>query len=73
MKFNPLKLNLFYVICKNLVRTSKRTQHFTIAKINWLMLFKEIIAVYTKPIKTKCEVTDVKSGGTYSYHYALRG
>jgi uncharacterized protein YbcV (DUF1398 family) len=27
---------------KNPVRTSKRTQHFTIAKINWLTLFKEI-------------------------------
>jgi hypothetical protein len=29
----------------NLVRTSKRTPHFTITKINWLMLFN--------PLKTK--------------------
>jgi hypothetical protein len=34
------------IIFKNSVRTSKRTPHFTITKINWLMLFKEIIAVY---------------------------
>jgi len=33
---------------KNPVRTSKRTPHFTITKINWLTLFKEIIAVYSE-------------------------
>jgi hypothetical protein len=27
------------------IHTSNRTQHFTVTKINWLMLFKEIIAV----------------------------
>jgi len=32
------------MLFKNPVRTSKRTPHFTITKINWLMLFKEIIA-----------------------------
>jgi hypothetical protein len=31
---------------KNSVRTAKKTQHFTITKINWLTLFREIIAVY---------------------------
>jgi hypothetical protein len=50
------------MLFKNPVRTSKRTAHFTITKINWLMLFKEIIAVYsenhTKPIITKYSVTD---------------
>jgi len=50
------------MLFKNSVRTSKRTLHFTITKINWLMLFKEIIAVYsekhTKPINTKLSVTD---------------
>jgi hypothetical protein len=44
------------------VHTSKRTPHFTITKINWLMLFKEIIPVYTethkKTINIKCRVTD---------------
>jgi hypothetical protein len=53
------------MLFKNSVRTSKRTPDFTITKINWLMLFKEIIAVYsenhTKPINTKCSITDCKS------------
>jgi hypothetical protein len=38
--------------------TSRRTLQFTITKINWLMLFKEIIAAnsenYTKQIDTLC-------------------
>jgi hypothetical protein len=34
------------MLFKNSVRTSKRTPHFTITKINWLMLFKEIIFNY---------------------------
>jgi hypothetical protein len=45
-------------IFNNSVRTAKKTQHFTITKINWLTLFKEIIAVYsenrTKPMNTLC-------------------
>jgi hypothetical protein len=36
------------MLFKNLVRTSKRTPHITITEINWLMLFKEIIAVYAE-------------------------
>jgi hypothetical protein len=50
------------MLFKNSVRTSKRTPHFTITKINWLTLFKEIIDVYsenhTKPINTNWTVTD---------------
>jgi hypothetical protein len=38
------------------VRTAKKTQLFTITMINWLTLFKEIIAIYPeehmKPINT---------------------
>jgi hypothetical protein len=38
---------------------------FTIAKITWLMLFEEIIAVYsekhTKHINTKCSIADCQS------------
>jgi hypothetical protein len=53
------------MLFKNSVRTSKRTPHFTVTKINWLTLFKEIIAVYsesdTKPINTKCSITDCPS------------
>jgi hypothetical protein len=37
---NPLKPTLVYVIFKDPVRTSKRTPHLTITKINWLTLFK---------------------------------
>jgi hypothetical protein len=65
VKVNPLKTTIFFIIFKNPVRTSKRTPHFTIKKINWLTLFKEIIAVYnenhTKPINTKCSFTDCQS------------
>jgi hypothetical protein len=54
---NDTKPKLFQMIFKNSVRTSKRTPHFTITKINWLMLFKEIITVYTdnhaEPINRK--------------------
>jgi hypothetical protein len=48
------------MLFKNSVRTSKRTPHFTVTKIDWLTLFKEIIAVYTKnnikPIKRKLRI-----------------
>jgi hypothetical protein len=44
------------------VHTSKRTPHFTITKISWLMLFEEVMTVYSekhkKPINTKCRITD---------------
>jgi hypothetical protein len=30
------------------VRTSKKTQRGSITKVNWLMLFREIIAVYSE-------------------------
>jgi hypothetical protein len=50
------------MLFKNSVRTSKRTPHFTITNINWLTLFKEIIAVYSenhaKPINIKFSITD---------------
>jgi hypothetical protein len=49
----------------NPVRTSKRTPHFTITEINWLTLFKEMVAVYSenhaKPINTKCSFTDCQN------------
>jgi hypothetical protein len=55
--FNPLKLKLVQIILKNLVRTAqktlrftsvRRTQYFTVTKINWLTLFKEMIAINSK-------------------------
>jgi hypothetical protein len=54
---NPLKRKLVCMLFKNSVRTSKRTPHLAITKINCLMLFKEIIAAYSenhkKTINTK--------------------
>jgi uncharacterized protein YktB (UPF0637 family) len=75
MRTFPLKPKRVWVIFKNSVRTAKKTPHFTITKINWLTLFKEIIAVYTEnytePINTLCgqnaELLIVKAGGLYSY------
>jgi hypothetical protein len=66
------------MLYKNPVRTSKRTPHFTITKINWLTLFKEIIAVHnedhTKHINTQnVALLIVKADGTYSYRLALKG
>jgi hypothetical protein len=43
--FNSLKPKRIFITFDNVVRTSKRTQHFTITKKNWLMLFKEVTAV----------------------------
>jgi hypothetical protein len=41
------------------------------------MLFKEIIAVYienrTKPISAKAKLVILKAGGSYNYHWALKG
>jgi hypothetical protein len=62
------------MLFKNSVRTSKRTPHFTITKINWLMLFKEIIAVYSDNNKCKMQaLLTVKADGSYSCRSALKG
>jgi hypothetical protein len=65
---------------KNSVPTAKKTQHFTVTKINYLTLFKEIIAVYyenrIKPTYTLCgqnaEILVIKECGSYSNHQALK-
>jgi hypothetical protein len=44
---NPLKPKLIKIINKDSGRTSKRTHPVTITSINFLTLFKKIIAVYT--------------------------
>jgi hypothetical protein len=45
--------------------------------INWLTLFKEIIALYTdnhkEPINTKRRVMIIKVAGAYSYRSVLKG
>jgi hypothetical protein len=44
----PLKPKLIRMVIKDSVRTLKRAQQVSITQINWLMLFKEIIHVYTE-------------------------
>jgi hypothetical protein len=68
------------MLFKNSVRTSKRTPHFTITKINWLTLFKEMIAVYSgnhkKSLNALCgqnsELLVSETSGTRIYHLDLR-
>jgi hypothetical protein len=64
----PLKPKPVSIIFRNSVRISKRTPHFTITKINWLIMFKEMIVIYSKnfsePINTGLLI--VKAGGTYN-------
>jgi hypothetical protein len=38
---HPPEVEACQIIFKDSVRTSKRTPHFTITRINWLMLFKQ--------------------------------
>jgi hypothetical protein len=74
-----LKPKLFLITFKHSDRTSKKAQPIT--KINHLMPFREMIAVYyenlTKQINTICgsnvDLFIVREGGTYSSHWALRG
>jgi hypothetical protein len=70
-------MKLVKLTVKNSVRTSKRTPHFTITKINCLTLFKEIIAVYTedhaKPKIQNAALLTVKADGSCSYRSALKG
>jgi hypothetical protein len=73
---DPLKLKIAWVIFKNLVRTAKKTPHITITQINWLTLFKEIIAVYTENHMKQIQNAEwliFNAGGTYIYHWALKG
>jgi hypothetical protein len=63
------------MLFKNPVRTSKRTSHFTIKKINWLMPFNEINAVYSENQSKSTNATslNVKADGSYNYRSALKG
>jgi hypothetical protein len=47
-----LKPKLVQIILNNAVRTTKKTQHFSITNINWLTLFKEITPVSTEIYET---------------------
>jgi hypothetical protein len=54
----PKRVQIF----KKSVRAGNKSQQFTIKKIRWLRMFKEINPAcsenYTKPINTKYRVTD---------------
>jgi hypothetical protein len=39
------RLNFFYIIYTNAVRTSQETHHVTATKPNWLTLFRETVDV----------------------------
>jgi hypothetical protein len=75
--FNPLKLKLIQIVFKNSVHTTKKTQHFTITKINLLMLFKEMIPVYSenhmKPINTEWRVIDCWSRWDIQLPLGMKG
>jgi hypothetical protein len=47
---NPLMPNLNYIVFKNSLLISKKHQHGSITKINWLMLFTDYVTgwYYTK-------------------------
>jgi hypothetical protein len=72
---NPEK-KLVCVIFKNSVRTSKRTQQFTITE-NLINAVKDIIVVYnenyTELINTNEVLQIVKIAGAYDYDCASKG
>jgi hypothetical protein len=51
------------MIFMNSVRTSNRTPHFAITKINWLILFKEIIFNY--PFEAEARLNDIYEFSPY--------
>jgi hypothetical protein len=74
---NPSKQTLVFVIFKNPVRTSKRTLHFTITRITWLILFKGIIATHminirNTRIQQNAEILFIKAYGACIDHLTLK-
>jgi hypothetical protein len=67
------------VLFNHSVRPSKKTQFTSITNTSWLVLFREIIAVYAENCKIpmdafhgqNVELLNVKADGTYNYHWAL--
>jgi hypothetical protein len=49
-----LKLKFSYKVFINLGPISQKTQSASIIKISWLMLFSEIITVYSENILNEC-------------------
>jgi predicted alternative tryptophan synthase beta-subunit len=59
-----------------LARTAKKTQLFAITTVNWLTLFRKIIAVYSKNdmknVNKNADLLIVKAGGAYNYQQASK-
>lgn len=57
---NPLMPRLTKIICKPSDLTANKTQRIFTASVNWLMLIREITAVYSddhmKPVNSKMTV-----------------
>jgi hypothetical protein len=68
------------MLFRNSICTAKK-KCFSITKTIWSMVFKEIVAVYsknhTKPVNTfsgrEAELPIVKAGGTFNYNWAYKG
>jgi hypothetical protein len=66
---------------KNSIPTSQETHYVSATNINWLILFRETIALYCESRKkhkiTLCgkdaEFWYVQTGGSYGNHWALKG
>jgi hypothetical protein len=76
-KLSKGNTKLIFIIFKYSVRTAKKTQLVSMITINWLTLFREIIAVYCennmkrRHSRQSTELLSVQAGGAYSYHCAF--
>jgi hypothetical protein len=59
----------------NSICIAKKTQHFSMTKDNWLILFKETIAVYSENHMKhiKAGLLNVETGATWIYHWTSKG
>jgi hypothetical protein len=75
------KLIFIYTIYTDSVRTSQETHYVSATETNWLILFRETVAVYCENhmqyINTMCwqntDYVKVKAGGAYCYECDLNG
>jgi hypothetical protein len=70
--YKLLQPTLLSIIVKYSVLTSKKTQ-IPIIKTDLLSLFKDITAVYSENRTKTVKVLTAKAGGTYSYHWTVKG
>jgi hypothetical protein len=73
-----MKPKLVQIIFKNSVRTAKKTQHFTITKINWLTVSMDTTAVYSENHKGhvntfRGEISELWSKGKINVGKPIKG